>query len=69
MFVHMLSGREAKKHQSVQRTLHPVCDRDSLSVEGSGQLLNRQAADDDTRYKVLYVCVFCNLRLLLCHWV
>ena len=52
-----ISGWEAEDYQSIQRTLHPVRDWDSLSVESSGQLLHREAADNDTRYsnvKCLY---------------
>lgn len=50
MYAHILSGWEAKEHQPIQRTLHPVCDRDSLSLESSAQLLRCQVADNDTRY-------------------
>lgn len=47
--MHVWPGREAEEQQSDQRPVHPVSDRDPVSVEGSGQLLRRDAADDDTR--------------------
>lgn len=53
MYAHIPSGWKATEHQSVQRTLHPVCDRDSISVESSAQLLHRQAADNDSRHSIL----------------
>lgn len=50
MYARVLSVWETKKPQSVQRTLHPVCDWDTLSVESSAKLFHNQAADNDTGY-------------------
>lgn len=47
--LHVSPGRKAEEQQSHQRSVHPVSDRDPVSVEGSGQLLHRDAADHDTR--------------------
>lgn len=73
LYAHILSGWKAAEHQSVQRTLHPVCDWDSLSVESSGQLFHWQAADNDTRHSVLkcliHQTILLGFGLLLDHGV
>lgn len=42
-------GGEAEEQQPDQGPVHPVRDRDPVPVEGSGQLLRRDAADHDAR--------------------
>lgn len=57
--LHVSPGRKAEEQRSHQRSVHPVSYRDPVSVEGSGQLLRRDAADHDTRQ-------LCSQRISLC---